>query len=207
MLKQKTLTEEDQKRLNSALVILVLLTLITAIVLLFLDSSGSEASTSEEPAYTRHQIAPGDVFDSGGYMTLGDLEFLYIGNCCFDVTNTGTQFARITAEIIGVKVNGDHELLQIPSFGGIDEAQYEKDLEENGWAVKNSTNIVRPGETLHAELSVFDFHAFDNEYPDADVDGDGYWDIIFMAHMQDNDTDLAVSIHDPISEAYKLKAE
>lgn len=203
MLERKTLSEEKQKKLNSILVILVSLLLLTAIGLILLDDKG-EPATSEEPAYTRHQINPGGVFDPGGYMVLGELEFLYIGNCCFDVTNTGTQFARMTAEIVGVKISGDYELLQIPSFGGVDETQYEKDLEENGWAVKNLTNVVRPGETLHAELSVFDFHAHDSDLPDADIDGDGYLDIIFSAHMQDDDTSYAFSIDDPVSEVYKL---
>lgn len=203
MLERKALSEEEQKKLNSILVVLVSLLLLSAIGLIILDDKG-EPATSEEPAYTRHQINPGDVFDLGGYMVLGELEFLYIGNCCFDVTNTGAQFARVTAEIVGVKISGDYELLQIPSFGGVDETQYEKDLEENGWAVKNLTNVVRPGETLHAELSVFDFHAHDSDLPDADIDGDEYWDIIFRAHMQDNDTSYAFSIDDPVSEIYKL---
>ena len=203
MLKKKTLREEEQKRLNSALVILILLALLTAIALIFLDG-GSETSTSEEPAYTRYQIAPGDVFAPGGYMMLGDLEFLYIGNGYFDVTNTGTRFARVTAEIVGVKAGGDYDILQIPSFGGVDETQYEKDLEENGWAIKNITNIVRPGQTLRAELSVFDFHAHDADYPDADIDVDGYLDIIFSAHMQDDDTSHTFSVDDPVSEVYKL---
>ncbi len=203
MLERKTLSEEEQKKLNSILVVLVSLLLLAAIGLILLDDKG-EPATSEEPAYTRHQINTGDVFDLGGYMLLGDLEFLYTGVNCFDVTNTGTQFARVTAEIVGVKISGDYELLQIPSFGGVDKTQYEKDLEENGWAIKNLTNVVRPGETLHAELSVFDFHAHDSDLPDADIDGDGYWDIIFRAHMQDNDTSYAFSIDDPVSGIYKL---
>lgn len=206
MLKRKALSEEEQKGLNSASVVLILLALLTAIALIFLDG-GSETNTSEEPAYTRHQIAPGDVFDPGGYMMLGDLEFLCIENGCFDVTNMGTQFARVTAEIVGVKADGSYEILQIPSFGGVDEMQYEKDLGENGWAVKNLTNIVRPGETLHAELSVFDFHTHDAGNPDADIDGDGYWDIIFSAHLQDDDTSYTFSVDDPVSEVYKLPAE
>ena len=73
--------------------------------------------------------------------------------------------------------------------------------------MKNLTNIVRPGETLHAELSVFDFHAHDADNPDADIDGDGYWDIIFSAHLQDDDTSYTFSVDDPVSEVYKLPAE
>ena len=194
-----------QKRLSHVLAILLSCALLIAVVLFITDDKSADPLIETEE-YTRHQILPGDVFDPGGYIMLGDLEFLYTGKG-FDITNNSAQFARFNMEIVGLKESGEYEFLQMPSFGGVDEIQYQKDFDENGWAIKNLTNIVRPGEKLYAEFSVFDFHDFGSDYPDADIDGDGYGDIIFYAHMQDNDTDLTVSADDPISEVYKLKAE
>ena len=66
--------------------------------------------------------------------------------------------------------------------------------------------LIRPNETLDAKLEIFDFNDFDGEYPENDVDGDGYLDIMFTIHPQKDETSVMTSTKDVYSEIYKLKA-
>ncbi len=109
--------------------------------------------------------------------------------------------------IVGVKSDGTYEMLQLPSFYGVDKTQYEEDMNENGWAIEHSTNMVRPGETLVVEYEIFDTSGFGEEYPAPDIDGDGYYDLVFMLSPQEDETSVIVSTSDPESAVYKLKAE
>lgn len=158
-----------------------------------------------QPKYhgEKHLLSPGQVFDAGGYVLVDGVEFLYDGER-FCLTNNRTDFVRQNYYIVGVKANGAYDMIQSGSFNGVDEQQYQKDLQENGWAIKQGTNLIRPGETLIAEFSVFDFGG---DYPNPDIDGDGYYDIVFAIHPQQKEEGFRISTDDPESEVYKIKVK
>ena len=175
------------------------------------DEKKSEANTSDsssakpEPVKEtgKHLVEPGDVFDADGYISLDGVEILY-NSKSFEIRNDRSDNVRITAKVVGVKTDGTYEVLQYVSFVGVDEYKYEKDKKENGWALKDYTNLVRPGGTLGATLSVFDFG---EDYPSPDEDGNGYYDVVFVVHPQSSEDTVRVSIDDPESEVYKLEME
>lgn len=162
-------------------------------------------TNSEEPqgSATPYPLEPGDVFEPGGYISFADVQIQYDGEI-FIIRNERDDIIRITSCIVGVKKDGTYESIQWPAFGGVDETQYGKDLAENGWAIKHVTNMVRPGETLNASMSIFDFG---DDYPSPDIDGDGYYDIIFTVSPQASEDSVRTSTSDPTSEVYKLKAK
>lgn len=153
---------------------------------------------------TKEILSPGEVFESGKYIDVSGIEILYNGKS-FLVTNNRTDLVRVTCSIVGVKKDGGYDTIQIPSFGGIDETLYEREKVENGWAIKKPTNLIRPNETLDAVLDVFDFNEADSKYPENDVDGDGYLDILFTIRPQKDETSIMVSTNDIESEIYKIK--
>lgn len=153
---------------------------------------------------SKQPLSPGEAFEPGKYIEVSGVEILYNGKS-FLVTNNRTGMVRVTCSIVGVKKNGTYDTIQIPSFGGVDETLYKREKEENGWAIKKPTNLIRPNETLNAELEIFDFNDFDSEYPENDVDGDGYLDIMFTVHPQKDETSVMTSTKDIDSEIYKLK--
>ncbi len=172
------------------------------------------ASVSKTPTYTQaphhtaspvRLIEPGEVFEKNCYILFEDLRISCNGEG-FDITNNRSDAVRIYMKVVGVKADGSYELLQGPAFGGLDETAYQKDLEENGWAVKKRTNFIRPGETLHAEVEIYDFSSFGEDYAAPDIDGDGYYDILFwMLPNQSEDTITSFG-NSPESDIYKLKA-
>ena len=167
------------------------------------DSSISLADTNGD---AKHLILPNDVFQAGSYIYFEDVEILYDGES-FSVRNDRSDIIRITAQVVGVKADGTHETIEVPSFSGVDKTQYEKDLAENGWAIEHPTNMVRPGETLTAAMSIYDFSTLGDEYPKADIDGDGYYDITFTIHPQTSESEINVATSDSESEVYRMKAK
>lgn len=172
------------------------------------STRGSEAvsaNSSTEQSAEKHVITEGQIFQNGSYIYFEDVEILF-NDGVFSVRNDRTDDIIITMQVVGVKADGTITLLQMPAFSGIDQAQYEKDLAENGWAVEEYTNRVRAGETLNAVATIFDFSS-SGDYPAPDVDGDGYYDIIFCIHPQESADGITVSTDDPESAIYKLKAD
>ena len=165
------------------------------------NSSSSSAKPKPVKEIGKHLVEPGDVFDADGYISLDGVEILYNGKS-FEIRNDRSDNVRITAKVVGVKTDGTYEVLQYVSFVGVDEYKYEKDKKENGWALKDYTNLVRPGGTLDATLSVFDFG---EDYPSPDEDGNGYYDVVFVVHPQSSEDTVRVSIDDPASEVHKLE--
>ena len=174
----------------------------------------SSATVSKTPTYTqapRHTVSPvrliepGEVFEKNCYILFEDLRISYNGEG-FDITNDRSDAVRIYMRVVGVKADGSYELLQIPAFGGVDEEAYQKDLDENGWALKKRTNLIRPGETLHAEVEIYDFSSFGEDYAAPDIDGDGYYDILFSLSPNQSEDHIITSTADPASDIYKLKA-
>lgn len=149
-------------------------------------------------------IEPGDVFTRNSYIEVSGVQILYNGEE-FEITNSREDIIIITAAVVGVKADGSYQAVYYPAFSGIDEAAYKKDLEENGWAVKTRTNRVRSGETLTAKMEIYDL-SWDGDFPPPDVDGDGYYDIMFTIHPQRSEDSLQASTADPESDIYKLKA-
>lgn len=148
----------------------------------------------------KYAIEPGGVFEIGGYIVVDDVEITCTEDG-FDIYNHGDKIVRISAKIVGVKSNGDYEFFQMPAFYGIDKKQYEQDLAENGWAVPKTTNMVRPGETLNAQMFIFDIKG-DTVRPDAD--GNGYYDVVFRVMVQEDEETISVSTDDVESGVYKI---
>lgn len=151
----------------------------------------------------QYLLEPGGVFECGSYIEIESVQFLYDG-ASFIVQNNRDDIVRVSCCVVGVKKDGTYEDLQWPAFGGVDETLYEKDLAENGWAIKHVTNMVRPGETLIATMTIFNFG---NDFPDPDIDGDGYYDVVFTISPQTSEDSIMVSTSDPESEVYRLKVK
>lgn len=163
------------------------------------DGVNLESKQEETPKL----ITPGSEFSPGGYIEFEGVDISYDGDL-FSVTNNREDAVRISVMVVGVRSDGEYDLIQIPAFNGTDETQYQMDLEENGWAVSQKTNMVRPDETLAAELSIFDFG---DDFPPPDIDKDGYYDIVFCLHPQESEETIQASTDDPTSAVYKLKAK
>lgn len=169
-----------------------------------LSEPGKAEGNAEKTSTTSSELSPGGVFEQGKYINVANVQIMYNGKE-FVVKNNRNDIIRISCGIVGVKKDGTYELLQFAAFGGVDEAQYEKDLNENGWATKHSTDRVRPGESLVASLTVVNFNDFGDEYIDPDVDHDGYYDIVFVISPQKGEKTVSASTDDPVSEVYKIK--
>lgn len=151
-------------------------------------------------------LQAGGIFTKGTYITVDDVKFAYDGEM-FQITNNSQRIVRVSANVVGVKSDGTYEFLQSPSFAGVDRTKYEQDLAENGWAVESYTNMIRPGETLSASMYIMDFSIFGDGYIDPDVDGDGYYDVIFIVSPQKDESSIVASTNDPVSDVYKIKTE
>lgn len=181
--------------------------IICAVILLALIIFGlsdwNNDSVSTEKEIIRHLVYPGSVIDAGGYITFEGLDIFYNGES-FSITSNREDVVRISAEVVGVKSNGDYDAFYWPAFYGTDETQYQLDLEGNGWAIETQTNMIRPGETLVATMYIYDLG---EDYPDPDIDHDGYYDIVFSVHPQKDDDSIQVSTSDQVSDLYKLAAD
>ena len=174
-----------------------------------LSEPGHTASTESEKvnyAGTKHLLEKGGVFQKGSYILFEGVEILYNGET-FEITNNRADLVRIGAAVVGVKADGTYEWILSPGFAGVDEYQYEKDLAENGWAIEKYVNLVRPGETLNATMQIFDFSSVIDGAPAADIDNDGYYDLVFSVYPQKSEDSFSFSTNDPTSDVYKLKAE
>lgn len=176
------------------------------VVLMMLGEPAQKSNVSQPESATAKLLSPGDLFEPGSYIAVDGVNILFDGQQ-FEIKNNREDIVRVTCQIVGLKNDGTYELLQMPQFGGVDEAQYEKDMQENGWAIEHLTNMIRPGETLVATMWVVDVSSFGGEYPSADFDGDGYYDIKFTISPQVSENSVRSSTSDPESEMYKLAAE
>lgn len=146
-------------------------------------------------------LKPGDVIVENSYIDFDGVSILYTGGE-YKITNNRDDIIRVSCWIIGTKKDGTFELLGTSGLNGPDMTKYNKDLEENGWAVYHYTNMVRPSETLHATLDIIDV-GYQN-LPSFDVDGDGYYDIKFVISPQLNEDSIIVSSDDPKTDTYKI---
>ncbi len=168
------------------------------------------AQTSGNSVVNRKQkvlLPEGGVFEEGSYIVVSDVEILYQGRAdygeAFAITNSSKQPVVISASVVGVKSDGTVQKFQWPAFSGVDKWQYENDLQENGWAIEQYTNRVRVGETLEATMIITSMDG----YPEPDIDGDGYYDIVFTLYPQKDDDSLHFSTNAPESAVYKLRAD
>ncbi len=159
---------------------------------------------TNEKSITPYLLQSGDVIKDNGFFQVGEVTFLH-SNDIFKVTNNSESIVRVTCMVIGTKVDGTYEILQYAGFGGIDQTKYKKDLEENGWAVEHYTNMIRPGGTLYATLSISDFQY--EGVPKPDIDNDGFYELKFMISPQSNEDVIEISLNDPVSDMYKLPVD
>ena len=182
------------------LIALVLSVMVVCLVCVGCEPQSTASVTSKE------MLSPGEVFEVSKYIEIEGVEILYNGKS-FLVTNNRTDMVRILCSVVGVKKDGTYDVIQMPSFSGVDKTQYEKDKSENSWAIEKLTNLVRPNETLEAKLDIFDFNAADSDYPKNDIDGDGYLDIMFTISPQVDEKTIMTSTNDFKSGIYKIKNE
>lgn len=207
--------------LASALLMLILAGCAPQLILLGLLSS----APAETPVATRAPVAtapvqsaepapveaePGEVLLPGSYFEVADVTIEYTGSGVI-FTNGRDDLVRIFGSIVGVKADGEQEYLSSLDFAWWDdEAQYSRDLEENGWAVMHKTNLLHPGESVEAELFPNGIHVSEDAEPgealfDLDVDGDGAYDVIFRISPQPSEDSLVVSTGNPVSDIYRLR--
>lgn len=167
------------------------------------SSGGFGANVTDQKNAESHLISPCGIIDPGGYILFEDLAIAYDGDV-FTVSNNREDIVRVSVMVVGVKKDGSYEMLQMPAFCGVDQTQYKKDLAENGWAIEHYSNMIMPNETLTAKLNIVDFGG---DFPAADVDNDGYYDIVFTVHPQKDENTISVSTADEESPVYKLPAD
>lgn len=162
----------------------------------------------DKESFEPKQINAGEVFEAGSYFELGNIKFTYNGEE-FIIENNSENKVMITCGVYGAKKDGTYEWIGTPSFYGIDETQYKKDKEENGWAIKQTTNQVNANETLVAKIQNIGISVYNatEDYPDWDIDKDGYYDIAFRISKQAEGNGVTVSSNDKVSDYYKLKVE
>ncbi|MBQ8766546.1 MAG: hypothetical protein IJZ16_07055 [Clostridia bacterium] len=193
------------KNIISWIVILVLLGIGGWLLYDGLSGIADNAKEEKTTAVTATEmLSPGEVFEPGKYIEADGVEILYDGEI-FLVKNNRSDIVRVLCSVVGVKNDGTYETIQTASFVGVDETQYEKDKTENGWAIENLTNLIRPNETLEATLTMYDFEKVDDSYPENDVDGDGYIDLVFTISPQTDEETIRTSTNDYKSEIYKIK--
>lgn len=202
---------------NSKAAVSVIVCAIVLIGLLFwlprMNSSGGShagetqdgltAQQGTQPRVTPHMIQPGEVFAPGAYIVFENVKISFVSDTTFLVENNRDDIVLITLSVVGIKANGEYEFLQLPAFSGIDEQAYAQDLEENGWAIDHYTNKIRPHQSLEATAHIFNFSSQD--FPAPDIDGDGYYDIVFTVYPNQTEDGFSVSTDAPETESYKLK--
>lgn len=167
------------------------------------DSTLSQVRMEEpetEKAVIERKLKHGEVFEKGCYTIVDNVMIAYDGKN-FVIENNSENIVRVSCFVYGAKKDGSYQLLGAPAFGGIDEEKYKKDKEENGWAVPENTNMIRPGGTLKAEIGIVAL----SKVAEMDVDGDGYYDINFRVSRQQSETSVTTSTEDKESDYFKLK--
>lgn len=151
-------------------------------------------------------IEPMEVLEENTFIEVADVRISYNGDYFF-VCNNRSASVRISCHIVGVKNDGEYEILETVGFYGKDTTQYNNDYQENGWAIEKNTNLVRPNETLQAVLDTKSFISFGKVSPQIDVDNDGYLDLIFRISPQIDDEQIMSSTDDPVSDIYRIKIQ
>lgn len=169
-----------------------------------------------QPKYNgeKHLLSPGQVFDAGGYALVDGIELLFDGEKFF-VTNNTDDYAWVYWDIVGVKKDGSYDDIASGIFSGVDKERYQKDYNENGWAIEQVKTVIDPKETMDTLSSSFDISYFSSSFisewlgTDIDIDGDGYYDVVFRVHKQKDKENLWFSSDKPDvkSEIYKIKAK
>ena len=175
---------------------------VSIFLVVLLAMSGCEAATQEVSTQQTepYLLERGGVFEPESYIEVSGVTILYDGDFTFTATNNSDDAYAIVPFIVGVKKDGTHELLQSLSFGGVDNEQYEKDMSDNGWAVPQWTNVIGPEESISCQITVFDFG---EDLPEPDIDGDGYYDLIFTTVKQSDE----FSVDNAESAVYRLPVE
>ena len=186
----------------------ILFSIIFLVFCIFVTSSIGNDETPDntkvaETTSAPRELKPGEVFEQNCYIEADNVKITYDGEN-FVIENNSDSIMMISCGVYGKKKDGSYDWIGNPDFGGVDEVQYEKDMEENGWAIEKTTNRVRPGESLTATMSFFDFG---DDYYAWDIDEDGYYDLRFTLNEQIDETSVMVSTDSTKTDYYKLKAK
>jgi len=192
------------KKSRLAIPVVVICAILVSVLFFYFVSGDTSSDSNQAPkANVEKELKPGESFETGSYINVDAVKITYNGED-FIIENNGENTVIVSCSFYGAKSDGTYNFIGMPSFNGIDKAQYEKDKAENGWAIEKKTNRVRPNETLVASLYLFDMG---DDYPAWDIDEDGYYDINFAISEQKDEDSITVSTADKESDYYKLKAE
>lgn len=188
-------------------IMLVCLVLWIGLISLLLDSFFEENRNANQNMNTEEfilsQLEPGEVFKKGSYITVSDVKIIYDGES-FLIENNNDYRVIVTCGVYGKKQNGAYEFIGMPAFYGVDEVQYKKEKQENGWAIEKPTNEVNANSKLIAIPCFFDFG---DDFADWDIDNDGYYDIAFTISPQKSENEIITSTNNSKSSCYRLRAE
>lgn len=172
-----------------------------------LKSNSNTDSGFDQFTKAEKKLSPGDVIEKSTYIDIEDVRLIYDGDM-FLVRNNNSYPVRLTYTIVGVKEDGTFNKISMSALSGIDKVQYDKDLNKNGWAVEQHTNLVRPNSTLEASIESSVYLLYDSdEQLSNDVDNDGYIDLFFTVSPQQDEEQIVASSDDPVSDIYKIKVD
>lgn len=172
-----------------------------------LYSDSNDISNFDQSVKAEKKLSAGDVFEKGTYIDISNVRLLYDGDM-FLIQNSNTYPVRLSYTIVGMKKDGTFDEISMSALSGIDKTQYDNDLAENGWAIEQYTNLVRPNSTLEASLDFSNsLLYYSDEQVSNDIDNDGYIDLFFTVSPQKNEEQIVTSSDDPVSEIYKVKVE
>ena len=170
--------------------------------------------SDDEKIETPHIINSGEVFDKNGYIEFDGMKITYTGmndkSHTFTVYNNNDFDVLLSMEVVGVKKDGSTEWLGSPGLFGYDLDTYEKEKEENGWAIKKTTTIIKSKSTLEEYANLYRLASFgkgNSEYVGIDPDKDGYCDIRFTSYHQKGDGSIVTYTSAPESNLYRLIAK
>lgn len=200
-MEQKERSQKTKKSKFHGWWILILIVVIFSNAIRSVDFSTDAHKGNNVEKVTERELAHGDVFEAGCYVNIDEVKIRYDGKYFIIINNSDTDVI-VSCGFYGSKADGSYELVGYPAFYGIDEAQYEADKEQNGWALTNRTNRVKAHNSLVMTLEVYDI----SDWPDWDIDDDGYYDIDFTIYKQEDEDSIQTYTNAPKSDYYKLKA-
>jgi hypothetical protein len=156
-------------------------------------------------------VYPVGLLMSGDVVSSNDVDITYNGKgtdqfgiSCFTYTvkNNSDKGVIIMVNYIATKKDGTEVDLGMTALVGDNLELYNKDLEENGWAVMEQTSYVPPNSSMNLTSQGFKlFEAFGGSM---DVDNDGYVELYFTLNFQNNADTLIFSTNPPKTDTYVI---
>lgn len=165
------------------------------------DTTQSTTFVETDIEITPYLLQEGNVIEDGAYFYVNNVKFQY-SNGYFDITNNSDRIVMVFCGILAAKEDGSYELQQMAGFHGIDPAIYNPDIDESKVSFQYYTKSIRPGETLHASVSMSKWYIMEDTI--LDIDNDGNCDLMFYVHPTSNEDVLDVTEDFFVSIMFKM---